>query len=399
MRYSFADYVLDTESYALTRNGVAVPVEPQVFDLLALLAANAGKLVTRDRLVEEIWNGRIVSEATIAARINAARRAVGDDGKAQAVIRTIPRRGLEMIAKVRVGAPQTPAPAVAPTDGKQTIRYTTSADGTGIAYAISGDGPPLLYAGHHVSHLERDWANPFWRPTLDKLGAHHRLIRYDMRGTGLSEPGPKGAGIDDHMADVLAVADATGLPDVPVLANLNSAAVAVRLAADMPGRISRLILLEGYARGRAMRGAAPADTENDPFVALLRGGGWGDPDNGYMRAWMSMAAPGVGYDELSAMIADVATTCQPEHMIENRHTIDQYDVREWLGRVAVPTLVIHARNGILHPLEEGRILAAGIPDAEFLVVETGNTLCFSTDPTWAQQTDAILEFLGQGNAT
>lgn len=390
--------MLDTESYALTRDGAAVQVEPQVFDLLALLAANAGKLVTRDRLVEEIWNGRIVSEATIAARINAARRAVGDDGKAQAVIRTIPRRGLEMIAKVRIGAPQTPSLAPVLTDSKQTIRYTTSADGTGIAYAISGDGPPLLYASHHISHLERDWVNPFWRPTLDKLGARHRLIRYDMRGTGLSEPGPMGAGIDDHMADVLAVADAAGLSDVPVLANLNSAAVAVRLAADIPDRISRLILLEGYARGRAMRGAAPTDTENDPFVALLRGGGWGDPDNGYMRAWMSMAVPGVSYDELSALIADVATTCQPEHMIENRRTIDQYDVREWLGRVAVPTLVIHARNGILHPLEEGRILAAGIPDAEFLVVETGNTLCFSTDPTWAQQTDAILEFLGRADA-
>lgn len=398
MRFSFADYVLDTDSYALTRDGAAVQVEPQVFDLLALLAANAGKLVTRDRLVEEIWNGRVVSEATIAARINAARRAVGDDGKAQAVIRTIPRRGLEMIVPVRIETPQAPAPNDAAADSKQTIRYTTSADGTGIAYAISGDGPPLLYASHHISHLERDWANPFWRPTLDKLGTRHRLIRYDMRGTGLSDPGPKGAGLDEHMADLLAVAGAAGVSCAPVLANLNSAAVAVRLAVDVPERISRMILLEGYARGRAMRGAEPTETENDPFVALLRGGGWGDVNNGYMRAWMSMAAPGVSYEQLSALIEDVATTCEPEHMIENRRTIDRYDVRDWLGRVTVPTLVIHARNGILHPLEEGRILAAGIPDAEFLVVETGNTLCFSTDPTWAQQTDAILDFLAREDA-
>lgn len=392
MRYRFADCELDTGSYTLTRDGEPVAVEPQVFDLLALLAENAGQLITRDQLVERVWDGRIVSEATISARINAARRAVGDDGKRQSVIRTIPRRGIELVAGLQHGA-ETPAPA--PPSQRQTIRYTASADGTGIAYAISGQGPPLLYASHHVSHLELDWASPFWRPLFDKLGARHTLVRYDIRGTGLSDPGPPGAQLENHLDDMIAVADAAGLARVPVLAALNSAAAAVRLAAQDPGRITRLILQEGYARGRAMRGDAPADPDSDPFTLLLRGGGWGDPANGYMRGWISMAAPGLSHDEASDLILHVGKAGSTDHMIENRHTIDRYDVRPWLAKVSVPTLVIHARNGIIHPFEEGRILAAGIPGAELLVVESSSTLCIPPDPTWEEQTDAILDFLAR----
>ena len=396
MIFRVADCVLDTGAYTLMRGGAPVAVEPQVFDLLAVLADNAGRLVSRDLLVERVWDGRIVSEATISARINAARKAVGDDGRAQAVIRTVPRRGIELVAPVETGdGPVEPAPAPAPAATRQTIRYTSSADGTGIAFAISGSGPPLLCASHHVSHLELDWASPFWRPMFDKLGARHTLVRYDLRGTGLSDPGPTGAGIEAHIADMVAVADAAGLDSFPVLATLNSAAAAGGPSGEGAGRVGRMIPQVGYARGRAMRGEAPADPDHDPFTVLLRGGGWGDPSNGYMRGWISMAAPSVTYDEASELIRHIGKAGGTEHMIENRHTIDRYDVREWLPKVNVPTLVIHARNGILHPVEEGRVLAAGIPGAEFLVVETANTLCITPDPTWAEQTDAILEFLGR----
>lgn len=398
MRFCFAEYVLDTDNYTLNRDGAAVQVEPQVFDLLALLAANAGKLVTRDRLIAEIWQGRIVSEATISSRINAARRAVGDDGKVQAVIRTIPRRGLEMIAPVKVDTAQQSNDAPQYADAKQTIRYTTSADGTSIAYAISGSGPPLLFASHHVCHLELDWSSPSWRPMFDRLGARHTLVRYDIRGTGLSDPGPGGAKIEQHMADMEAVADAAGISCCPVLATLNSAAVAVRLSVQSPGRFSRMILQEGYARGRAMRGHALAPAEHDPFITLLRSGGWGDPDNGYMRGWMSMVMPAATYEHCSEIIDHFGAAARTDNIIENRRTIDQYDVCDWLSRVDIPTLIIHARNGILHPLEEGRILASRIPGAEFLIVDTSNTLYIPSDPTWSEQIDAILDFLGRATA-
>lgn len=93
MRYSFGEYKIDKSAYQLLANGVPVAVEPQVFDLLLLLAANAGRVVTRDEILERIWNGRIVSEAALSSRIKAARRAIGDSGKDQRFIRTIHGRG------------------------------------------------------------------------------------------------------------------------------------------------------------------------------------------------------------------------------------------------------------------------------------------------------------------
>lgn len=398
MRYQFADCLLDTESYKLFRNGNLQPVEPQVFDLLRVLVENAGKLVSRDQLIAEVWDGRIVSEATISARINAARSAVGDDGKAQAVIHTVPRRGIELVVPVKHAAAVAEAPkAAAPTAG-QTIRYATSADGTQLAFGVSGlaAGGPLLRASHHVTHLEMDWNSPFWRPLFDALGARFRLIRYDMRGTGLSDGAETDHDMARHVEDFAAVADAAGLDRFPILANLNSAAVAIRYAAEYPDRVSRLVIQEGYARGRAVRDGGTGTSEGDPFFALLRGDGWGDPQNGYMRAWMSMTAPTLTYDEATAMIELIAAASSIEYVLASRQSIDRFDARPYLARVKAPTLVIHARNDSVHPLAEGRMIAAGIPGAEFRVVESANTLCVPSDPTWGEQMEAILDFLARG---
>jgi DNA-binding winged helix-turn-helix (wHTH) protein len=168
MRYSFARFILDTESHKLQCNGTDIAVEPQVFDLLHLLLANAGKLVTKDQMMDAVWQGRIVSEATVSARINAARKAVGDNGKDQAIIRTVARRGLEMAVPVEIVGETTEVKQHE--TSKQTIKYTTSKDGAAIAFAVSGSGPPLLRAGHNLTHLELDWASSIWPPLFNALG-------------------------------------------------------------------------------------------------------------------------------------------------------------------------------------------------------------------------------------
>ncbi len=400
MQYHFADCILDTDSYRLLRGGAQQQVEPQVFDLLRVLAENAGRLVSRDQLIETVWQGRIVSEATISARINAARSAVGDTGKAQAVIRTVPRRGIELVVPVNGAAAVPPDPdpdsaSESASPASQTIRYTTSADGTQLAYAMSGDGPPLLRAAHQVTHLELDWLSPLWRPTFDALGRRHQLVRYDMRATGLSENDVAVADLEQHTEDLAAVADAAGLERFPILANLNGAAPAIRFAAENPDRVSHLVIQEGYARGRAMRGAGPAPAQGDPFMALMQAGGWGDPTDGHMRAWMTMGAPGLSYEDASALITHIGAACTPAGALISRESIDRFDARPWLAGVRAPTLVIHARSDILHPLAEGRLIAAGIEGAEFMVVESVNTLCLTPDPTWDEQMRAILEFLAR----
>src|SRR5690348_1358517 len=99
----FGSYELDQERRELRFHAAPVHVEPQVFDLLLYLVANRDRVVSKDEMVDAIWGGRIVSDVTLNSRINAARRVIGDDGKTQALIRTLPRRGFRFVGQVNDG--------------------------------------------------------------------------------------------------------------------------------------------------------------------------------------------------------------------------------------------------------------------------------------------------------
>jgi DNA-binding winged helix-turn-helix (wHTH) protein/fermentation-respiration switch protein FrsA (DUF1100 family) len=392
MRYSFARFILDTESHKLQLNGADIAVEPQVFDLLHLLVANAGKLVTKDQMMEDVWQGRIVSEATVSARINAARKAVGDNGKDQAIIRTVARRGLEMAVPVEIAGEATKVKQRE--TSKQTIKYTTSKDGAAIAFATSGSGPPLLRAGHNLTHLELDWASEIWPPLFNALGENHTLIRFDIRGTGLSDSDLDGKNIQHYVDDMAAVADASGLGQFPILTSLQNTPVALHYIAQNPERVSKLIIQNGYCNGRALRGAGDGTPENDPVISLASSG-WGQVSNGFMRAWMSLINPNATYEESSELIELLAAACPVEKFIQNRMINDRFTAAGVLDQINIPTLIVHSRNDAIHPLAEAQILARGIKNAEFLVVASGNTICMPSDPTWQQQVDAIQEFLAR----
>src|SRR6059058_1493304 len=118
MILGFGDYEIDVERREIRRAKALVHVEPQVFDLLVHLVRNRDRVVSKDDLIASVWGGRIVSESTLTSRINAARRAVGDSGEDQRLIRTIMRRGLRFVADVRTERPDDgdPEPATGPPD-------------------------------------------------------------------------------------------------------------------------------------------------------------------------------------------------------------------------------------------------------------------------------------------
>src|SRR5690242_2269891 len=132
LQFLFADHTLDASRRELRRGGEAVAVEPQVFDLLSYLVENRHRVVSKDDLIAAVWRGRIVSDSTLTSRINAVRKAVGDSGEDQRLIRTIARKGLRFVGEVRTqssadepahaaGAPpedphEKPRPALPPTD-------------------------------------------------------------------------------------------------------------------------------------------------------------------------------------------------------------------------------------------------------------------------------------------
>lgn len=144
MKYRFAGCELDTETRTLRVGDRPVHVERQVFDILLMLAENAGRIVTRDELLARIWNGRLVSESAIASRINAARRAVGDDGRRQAVIATASGHGFRLVAEVSIQGGTAGRPAVA------VLPLETQAD----AHLARGLADQLAGTLGHASHLD-----------------------------------------------------------------------------------------------------------------------------------------------------------------------------------------------------------------------------------------------------
>src|SRR5256886_16237448 len=114
MQIIFEDHVLDVDRRELRRATHLITLEPQVFDLLVFLIRNRDRVVSKDDLIAGVWDGRIVSESTLASRINAARRAIGDDGEQQRLIRTAARKGIRFVGIIREGQVPSELPATVP---------------------------------------------------------------------------------------------------------------------------------------------------------------------------------------------------------------------------------------------------------------------------------------------
>ena len=209
------DLELDTALFEVRRGGVAVALEPQAFDVLAYLVAHRDRVVPKEELMDAVWGGRFVSETAVTSRIKQARRAVGDDGQAQRLIRTLHGRGYRFVADVEVADDDAAAGAVPearaePSGSSAPVRYTVS-DGLHIAYQVTGSGDrDIVLVSGFVSHLEQDWGDPRHAHYLERLGSWGRLIRFDKRGTGMSDRPKDVPDVETRMHDVLAVMDAVG---------------------------------------------------------------------------------------------------------------------------------------------------------------------------------------------
>ncbi len=144
----------------------------------------------------------------------------------------------------------------------QDVRFTRSADGTRLAYAVHGNGFPLVRAAHWLTNIDLDWQTPMWRPWFDALGDRYRFHRYDSRGCGLSDRDATDASLDVLVADLEAVVDAAKLERFALLGISQGGAVSIAYAARHPERVSHLVLLGAFARGPLRRNPTPDELES-----------------------------------------------------------------------------------------------------------------------------------------
>ncbi len=392
MKYRFGTYELDLTAHEFRRDGQRIALEPQVFSLLALFVQNQGALVSRDHIINDIWGGRIISDAALSSRINALRRALQDDGKSQAVLETVTRCGFRFLPSVTT-VEEVAHPLPLARSAPQRIRVTRSADGTRIAFAVSGTGPPLLRAGHFLTHLDHDRQSPIWQPFLDRLDRQFSTVRYDQRGTGLSDDSATRYDLEALVDDMAAVADSAGIARFPILAASQGVPVSIAYAARHPDRVSSMVLYGGYAQGRAIRGSIEERAMGEAMLSMIRQG-WGR-EPAFADAFTTIFIPDATPAIRAGMVQMQMQSASAENAVALRRAIDGFDVSHLLEQVHIPVLVIHARGDSVHPLSQAKLLAAGLPNADLTVLDSRNHVPLPTDPAWEDLMQAITSFLSQ----
>jgi pimeloyl-ACP methyl ester carboxylesterase len=351
---AFEDLELDLSQLELRRSGVRVPIEPQVFEVLAYLVDHRDRVVAKEELMDNVWGGRFVSEAAVTSRIKQARQAIGDNGQAQRLIRTVHGHGYRFVGPARE-AEQVAA------SRQEPVHYAVS-DGLQIAYQVTGRGERdiVLVAGF-VSHLELDWTDPRHAAFLDRLGALGRLVRFDKRGTGMSDRPNDLPDQETRIHDVLAVMDAAGSQRAVLFGYSEGGPMAILMAAIHPERVEALVLYGTYARRLRADGYpwGHLPEERQEYIERLALEWSWEAD---MRA-MCPSADDAMARWWGQRARAAATPSTVRSLIDMNSLID---IRDALGSVQVPTLVLHRRGDRDSRVEEGRYLAEHIPDARFV---------------------------------
>ena len=278
----------------------------------------------------------------------------------------------------------------------QTIRFTQTRDGVRLAYARSGAGEPFVKAANWLSHLEFDWQSPVWRHWFAFLSSRHTLLRYDARGCGLSDWEVTDLSLDAQVADLESVVEAAGVDRFPLLGISQGGAVAIEYACRHPQKVSHLVLFGAFPFGWFKAGPETAQQARSLF-ALIEGG-WARENPAFRQVFTSLFIPDATPDQEKWFGDLMRVTSKPAIAARILQAYGEVDIRHRLGDVTVPTLVVHCRRDACIPFNMGRELAAGIPGARFVELDSRNHVLLESEPAWARFCAALDEFLGRPRA-
>jgi class 3 adenylate cyclase len=266
------------------------------------------------------------------------------------------------------------------------IQYAQTSDGVSIAFWTMGEGMPLVHMPTiPVSHLEVEWQNPEFRRWYERLAKTRKIVRYDGRGTGLSERDVARYSVDTHILDLEAVVDRLGLERFALFALLHAGPVAVVYAARHPERVSHLLLWCTYARGSDYSGLPEVQT-----VRQFIGVDW----ETYTETTADVMLGRPRGEEGRWFAAYMRESVSPEAALAALGGTNEVDVAALLPDVRAPTLVLHRRQLRFADIGLARELASKIPDARLVALEGASIAPYMDDTERA--VTAIDEFLGEG---
>ena len=373
----FEGFSLDLQQCVLRRDGDEIDLRPKAFDVLRHLVVNAGRVVAKQELLDTLWPGLAVTDDALVQCVCDVREALSDRG--HRIIRTVPRRGYLFAAEAAAVGSSRPdgEPALA----VQRIDECRAADGVRLAVAEVGRGLPLVRAPTWFNHLEHEWQVSFRGQLYQFLAERLRLIRYDGRGSGLSERYVPELSFDTLGRDLQAVVDTLQLSRYALLGISQGAPVAIAHAARHPERVAKIILNGAFALGRNKRGSAKDRETGQAYLTLMRHG-WGDEHSAFLRSFCMLYFPGLSIAQIRALADLQRMAMSADAAIRMRMACDDIDVVDLLKQVSAPTLVLHSRYDNAVPFEEGQRLAAALPNARFVALESENHVPVPGEPAW-----------------
>jgi len=276
----------------------------------------------------------------------------------------------------------------------QQVRFCRSRDGVKIAHARYGEGPPLVINTCWLSHLQYDWQSPVWRHFVEGLGRSTTTLRYDERGFGLSDWDVDDFSFEARIADLEAVVDDAGFDRFTLLGMAQGGPVAIAYVARHPERVDRLIL--SSCSPATIVDEQDAEME-EAFLHLIRVG-WARPESEFRRVFTSLMIPGATPDQMAWLddLQKMATSA--ENCVAARRARYDVDVRPLLPGLDLPTLVIQSRGDRLTDFADARELAASIPGARLVALESENHILLADEPAWPIFLREVTDFVAPAPA-
>jgi pimeloyl-ACP methyl ester carboxylesterase/DNA-binding winged helix-turn-helix (wHTH) protein len=374
----FDAYRFDVETGRLWSGATEIRLTPRASDVLKQLVRHAGEPVSKQDLFASVWNGVAVSDDALTSCILEIRRALDDDPKHPRFIETRHRRGYLFVAPLSDHAGVAPVARSESQASAQDIRFCTTTDGYSLAYSMVGSGPCIVRVLGYFSHLEAEWEWPDLRRFWEHLAERHTVLRYDGRGTGLSDPFKGEFTEETRQRDLDAVLTAAGVDHAILLGISEGGWTAATYAIQHPERVTHLVLYGGYSRGASARPGYDAE-ENDAIMTLIRKG-WGRDAPAFRQLitsqyFRSDADPALiaRFNELQRVSTDPDTAARYQESCHRRG-----DGRAMFQQLRIPVLIIHSRDDLAVPADEGRLLASIIPGSQ-LVLLPSSAHYFPTD--------------------
>jgi DNA-binding SARP family transcriptional activator/pimeloyl-ACP methyl ester carboxylesterase len=278
------------------------------------------------------------------------------------------------------------------------VRFCQTSDDVRIAFACVGDGPPVVWAAHWLSHIAFSWESSIWRHWTEEFAKDYTFVHYDERGNGLSDWDNPEFSVDAFVRDLEAVVDALGLDRFALMGSSKGGSTSIAYAARHPERVSHLILYGTFAQGWRVWGNGPEIERREAMITLLRQG-WAQDNPAFRQILTSRLLPDATREEMASFNELQRLSSSAENAARLLRSLGDVNVLDLLPSIATPTLVLHCRDDAATAFEQGRLIASRIPQARLVTLESRNHILLPRDPAWPAFVSEVRRFLCEGAAS